>query len=423
MKQINLIVLSLLVFVSGCASSYYFVSDEFTIQGDVNVDNFDSYTVEVGRGLNPKTFDGAGITIRNDGKRIMRDEAIARINPAHLVDGFNTVRISVKDKEGNVFYDYSYVYVNNNKIAYPKGDMIFRLINETPANLPPRYYIIEDSSRVCEGCVVIYIGSHEEDEDEEKEDEEEFEKRIEGSKIDIIGKINKDNLLRHEIDYTYDSDRRTWFNKGIELLPLTEGYIDGEKLGTLDLKELKYNGPLTIRLKVTDKDGAVSTETVYVLVESKIYQDLESTGESNILNLEENNVNGFISAGVEKLETPANQAEVWIRFAVLKDRVPLTLLEKQTFDLSNVDLEGFSIDKPGKYRLYAEFDSGKEVKKDYYEFTVVNKLEETCDDGIERNSCSIGMKPFYCNDDLQLINQCQYCGCEIGTCQENGSCS
>ncbi len=46
----------------------------------------------------------------------------------------------------------------------------------------------------------------------------------------------------------------------------------------------------------------------------------------------------------------------------------------------------------------------------------------TCSDNTHQNSCS-ETQPIFCNNDLELIDNCQECGCSEGECLENGSCT
>ena len=45
---------------------------------------------------------------------------------------------------------------------------------------------------------------------------------------------------------------------------------------------------------------------------------------------------------------------------------------------------------------------------------------QTCSDGTLYGQCSTS-KPRYCNNGT-IINNCQNCGCSVGTCQTDGSC-
>ena len=157
MKGIKILILFLLVFITGCVTEFYIPEDEFTIQGYTDVENFDHYTVEVGRGLNPNLFSNEGVKLRFDGKRNLRNEAIAKVDVGHLSDGLNTIRITVYDKSGNTFYEYSYIYVDNDRIIYPEENMNFELVRESPANRPPIYYIIEEKPGTAEDGVVVIM--------------------------------------------------------------------------------------------------------------------------------------------------------------------------------------------------------------------------------------------------------------------------
>src|SRR3989344_3865146 len=263
MKKFNLIFLSLLVFAVGCTTDSFIVEDEYTVQGYTEIENFDSYKVDV----------------------------------SYLKDGFSTVRIGVRDTNGNIFYEYSYIYVDNDKIVYPETGMNFELIRQSPANLPSEYstyYIIETKSEISdEEAVIVLFGENEEEVPEETLESGEG-RRISGSKIEIRGNLNERDGGRYEVDYTYDPDKRVWSNAGVELVNSREDDV----LATLDLKELRYNGEVIIRLRKFTENSLESTDTVTVILSSEIYNSLSFKTESEIKNLGNNNVNGFLSIRV-----------------------------------------------------------------------------------------------------------------------------
>lgn len=434
MKLYILSSLFLILLVSGCAK-YYVVEEEMVIQGNVETDDFNSYSVDVGEGLDPKEFSNQGVSLRFDGEKILRDEAIARIDAGFLNEGFNTIRITINDKNNNKFSEYAYIYVDNDKILYPENRMSFLLVEKKPANLPPDvppiYYIIEKDAQE-EGGVIITIGSTDQKGTDEKMTEEQGEtgdeeaRRIEGSKIDIRGDLNEEGLSRYEIDYTYDPDKRVWFNDGIELVKLSR---ESDLLGRLDLKKLKYNGILTIRLRTYRGNGVVSSEIIEVNVRSDIYQFLDFAQESKITNLEENKIDGFLSIGIEKfnvVSTPVGPREVWSTYKIIKDNIPFDILKKQTRDLSRIDLEEIRINETGEYRVYIEFIKDDLRNIEYSPFEVVHGIERTdsCKDGTVRSSCSTESISYYCGFNLQLIQNCNYCGCQEGfTCSSSGQCT
>ena len=510
MKKLNFVFLFLLILAVGCTTDSFIVEDEYTVQGYTEIENFDSYNVEVGSGLDPVEFNSGGVTLRYDGKRSLRDEAIAKVDVSYLKDGFNTVRIGVKDTNENTFYEYSYIYVDNDKIVYPETGLNFELIRQSPANLPSEYstyYIIETKKEISdEEAVIVLFGENEEEVPEETLESGEG-RRISGSKIEIRGNLNERDGGRYEVDYTYDPDKRVWSNAGVELVNSREDDV----LATLDLKELRYNGEVIIRLRKFTENSLESTDTVTVILSSEIYNSLSFKTESEIKNLGNNNVNGFLSIKVDKFEGrdsdiqtgeeryylsvgesaiigghnltlngvgSGGEADVqvgdieviipigstselnglrvtnyetfydskdseggsavllvrvldpvvgdlWTEYKTVKDRVPFTLLKKQTFDLSRIDLEGLKVDEPGKYRMHVEFDDGREIRQSYYLFDVIRRIgaADYCTDGTLRKSCSVEAISYYCDSSLQLTQNCKSCGCSEGfICQITGQC-
>ncbi len=420
-----LALLFLLVFVVGCLPKYYLVDKEVVLQGNVVTNNFNSYIVDVGSGLNPTKFDNMGVALRYNGEKSLVDEAVARIKTGYLNEGFNTVRITAKDNNGNNFYEYAYLYVNNNQLDYPNNGMHFSLVEEKPANLPPYYYIIVSESQEENAGVSIVIGSEGDDSGGQTPTgtSNEGVTRIEGSKIDILGRVNSDGLSKYEIDYTYDPDKRVWLNEGIEI-----GNQE-EILGKLDLKNLKYNGILTLRLRTYRGDNIITSDTVDITVDSTIYQYLGFAQDSRINNLEDNSLSGFLDIGIEKFETkttPVGPKEVWSSYKILKNRLPFSLLKKQSIDMSRIDLGDVKISESGKYRIYARFDDGKNSEIQYYPFDVISYTEkiDKCEDSTLRNSCSLISISMYCDSNLQLVQNCKYCGCLDGfTCSSSGQCT
>lgn len=508
MKGIKILILFLLVFITGCVTEFYIPEDEFTIQGYTDVENFDHYTVEVGRGLNPNLFSNEGVKLRFDGKRNLRNEAIAKVDVGHLSDGLNTVRITVYDKSGNTFYEYSYIYVDNDRIIYPEENMNFELVKESPANRPPIYYIIEEKPGTDEDGVVV-IMSEEDNEGSLSENtaEEVTKRKIPGSKINIVGKRSETGSARYKIDYTYDPDKRVWFTKGIELMEPNEGDV----LATLDLKELKYEGGLTIRLRKFNEVNLASTETVTISVHSDLYSSLDLKFRSELQNLGNVNLRGLLTIGIDRFSGAEGKIEngdkkyslnvgeivaigghnlildrvgaggevsvqvdglrtliargstidfnglritnyesfydpddiengsavllvvlldpvvedLWDDYKLVMDKVPFTLLRRQNFDLSRLNLNDLKVDEPGKYRIYARFDYRDESRVSYYLFDVIERTGgDYCTDNTLRNACSTKSISYYCGSDLQLAQNCQFCGCPSGfLCQTIGRCS
>ncbi|MBI2107345.1 hypothetical protein HYT57_05165 [Candidatus Woesearchaeota archaeon] len=422
--KLKLALLFLLLFTVGCLPKYYLVDKEVVLQGNVITDDFKSYSVDVGSGLNPTSYGNVSVELHNS-TEISVDEAIARIKTGYLNEGFNTVRITAKDNNGKSFYEYAYLYVDNNQLNYPENDMGFSLVKEEPANLPTYYYIIVSESQEENAGVSVVIGS-EEDSSEGQASTATRDNgviRIEGSKINVVGRVNNDGLSKYEIDYTYDPDRRVWLNEGIEISN------QGDLLGRLDLKNLKYNGILTLRLRTYRGNDIVTSDTVDINVNSKLYQYLGFAQDSRISNLEDNSLSGFLDMGIEKLEiktTPVGPKEEWLSYKIFKNKLPFSLLKKQSIDLSKIDLGGVKISESGKYRIYARFDDGKNNEVQYYPFDVISYTEKVdkCEDSTLRNSCSLISISLYCDSDLQLVQNCKYCGCKEGfTCSNSGQCT
>ena len=130
---------------------------------------------------------------------------------------------------------------------------------------------------------------------------------------------------------------------------------------------------------------------------------------------------------MDKILQGANTPESWTSYKVVKDKFPITLLEKQTLDLTRIDKEGFTINEVGKYRMYVEFKHGEKVESAYYTFDVskasIGEDLDKCSDDTVRSFCSIQSVSSYCDSNLQLVQNCKYCGCKEGfTCSSSGQC-
>ena len=77
--------------------------------------------------------------------------------------------------------------------------------------------------------------------------------------------------------------------------------------------------------------------------------------------------------------------------------------------------------------MYVEFKHGEEVETAYYRFDVNEASRgeylDKCSDDTERNFCSVQSISLYCDSDLELVQNCKYCGCQEGfTCSSSGQC-
>jgi len=117
--------------------------------------------------------------------------------------------------------------------------------------------------------------------------------------------------------------------------------------------------------------------------------------------------------------------DLWDDYKLVMDKVPFTLLRRQNFDLSRLNLNDLKVDEPGKYRIYARFDYRDESRVSYYLFDVIERTGgDYCTDNTLRNACSTKSISYYCGSDLQLAQNCQFCGCPSGfLCQTIGRCS
>lgn len=374
-KILYLILFLTTIILYGCHFvGYPEIQDTISIYGTAAGTGFTSFNLEVGEYKGREdvaTFTSNGITLRFGGTQPITDDLLATWDTTFAKDGNYVVRLKTVTNSGTSYKDLQYFKVNNVEFS------------------------------------VNYLGDT----------------------INVSGRI-PNNVQRFTIEHSL-ANVREFSAEGVTLAENIHSGGNFVVLGSIDKAALKYNGRHLVRLTVYGNNNIVSEEEEEIIIDDP---NLISLLPSEIKNDERNNVVGYIQLKLQKVENGN-----WIDKQILIDDIatnrPRTLLSKGgKIDISKLFDQQipYITTEPGKYRVYGKFvdrqnviiSIGESRLEHFSEFEVLNKERpinqlEACQDQTPRFKCS-AEKPKFCTFNLDLVDNCNSCGCTSGqVCQNN----